>query len=358
MSTGEKFTMWAKKRRAAPAEARAILPRLQVHQWKSDGERDDLLRRLAAVQGLLAEDIGWMAGESDDALRQAGLGLLRRFPFEQSSAAIFPLLSSRNEPTRTHAIAALEALGGDRYHERIPGFLAHPDPGVVLAGLTWLERYPLEAALDWIVPALSSTPLVRRKAFGLVESIPSPKSGEIALAALESDDEDLRFRAIGVLGRYPSLDHVKPLLRRCTDSPRVQDAAIAALAPLLSGHDTGFNDLILPLLADSNPKIRQMATRILATQDPRRVADSFLGAYCNTYGLSRDRAIEGLRTLGPQFIQAFLERDSDPNPGVAALASSIAVGVRTADVVPHCMRYLSGRDWWLRDRAAQALAEI
>src|SRR5262249_55747798 len=122
--------MWAKKRWAAPAEARAILPRLQVHQWKSEGERDDLLRRLAAVQSLRAEDIGWMAGESDDGLRQTGLGLLRRFPFEQSSAAIFPLLSSRNAQTRRNAIAALEDMGGDRYHERIPGLLAHPDPGV------------------------------------------------------------------------------------------------------------------------------------------------------------------------------------------------------------------------------------
>jgi len=350
--------MWAKKRRVAPAEARAILPRLQVHQWRSEGERDELLKRLAAIPGVLPEDFGWMAGEADDAVRQSGLAMLRRFPFEQSSASIFPLLSARSDQTRSHAIAALETLGGDRYHERIPGFLAHPDPGVVLAGLDWLQRYPLEAALGWIVPALSSTLPVRRKAFGIVESIPSPKSAEIALAALDSDDEDLRFRAIGVLARYPSLDHVEPLLRRCSDSPRVQEAATSALAPLLSGSESRFNDMILPLLADANPKVRQMATRILATQDPARVADSFLRGFCNSYGPARDRAIEGLRTLGSRFLQAFLERDNDPSPGVAALASSIAVSVRSPDVVPHCMRYLKGGDWWLRDRAAQALAEI
>jgi len=350
--------MWAKRRRVAPAEARAILPRLQVHQWKSDAERDDLLRRLTSIPGLAAEDVGWMVGEADDSLRQSGLAILRRFPFEQSSVAIFPLLSTRTEQTRGHAVAALETLGGERYHERIPGFLAHSDPGVVLAALDWLERYPLEAGLDWIVPALSSTPQVRRKAFGIVESIPSPKTAQIALAALDSEDEELRFRSIAVLVRYPSLEHVEPLLRRCSDTARVQEAATAALAPLLSGNDDRFNDLILPLLADANPKVRLMATKILATQDPPRVADSFLRGFRNNYGLPRDRAIEGLHTLGPRFIQAFLERDHDPDPGVAALASSIAVAVRTPDVVPHCIGYLTGRDWWLRDRAAQALAEI
>ena len=147
--------MWAQRRRVAPAEALAILSRLETSEWKNDAERDDLLRRLAAIPGLPPEEIGWMAGESNDAIRLAGLAMLRRLPFEQASEALFPLLSSRTEQTRIRAIASLETLGGDRYHERIPGFLAHPDPGVVLAGLDWLERYPLEAGLDWVVPALS-----------------------------------------------------------------------------------------------------------------------------------------------------------------------------------------------------------
>src|SRR6266567_3408247 len=350
--------MWAQRRRVAPAEALAILSRLETSEWKNDAERDDLLRRLAAIPGLPPEEIGWMAGESNDAIRLAGLAMLRRLPFEQASEAIFPLLSSRTEQTRIRAIASLETLGGDRYHERIPGFLAHPDPGVVLAGLDWLERYPLEAGLEWVVPALSSTAAVRRKAFRIVESIPSPKTAQIALAALDSEDPDLRLRAIGVLVRYPSPEHVEPLLRRSSDTAKIQDAAIAALTPLISGDDDRFDDLILPLIGATNPKIRQMAMVALSKRDPQRVAASFLQGFCDNYSLARDRAIEGLRALGPRFIQAFLDRDNDRNPGVAALASSIAVAVRTPDVVPHCIGYLTGRDWWLRDRAAQALAEI
>jgi twitching motility protein PilT len=350
--------MWAQRRRVAPAEALAILSRLETSEWKNDAERDDLLRRLAAIPGLPPEEIGWMAGESNDAIRLAGLAMLRRLPFEQASEAIFPLLSSRTEQTRIRAIASLETLGGDRYHDRIPGFLAHPDPGVVLAGLDWLERYPLEAGLDWIVPALSSTAAVRRKAFRIVESIPSPKTAQIALAALDSEDPDLRLRAIGVLVRYPSPEHIEPLLRRCSDSARIQDAAIAAVTPLISGDEDRFDDLILPLIGAVNPKIRQMAMAALSKRDPQRVADSFLQGFGSNYSLARDRAIEGLRALGPRFIQAFLERDNDQNPGVAALASSIAVAMRTPEVVSHCIEYLTGPDWWLRDRAAQALAEI
>jgi twitching motility protein PilT len=72
----------------------------------------------------------------------------------------------------------------------------------------------------------------------------------------------------------------------------------------------------------------------------------------------RDRALEGLRELGPQYIPAFLGHDEDPDHRIAALASAVAVTLRSPDVVPHCVRYLDGDDWWLRDRAAHALGEL
>ncbi|MFN2386623.1 MAG: PilT/PilU family type 4a pilus ATPase [Thermoanaerobaculia bacterium] len=352
--------MWTRKRRASTAESRALLSRLKARGWRGEGERDDLLRQAAAATDLDAQDVAWMVGESDAALRTAGIAILRRAPVESASDAIHPLFGSRNEAVRRYALEAMEALWGPAFPERVQGLLSHPDPAVVHAALDWLRQHPSERALAWVAPALASgSPAVRRKAFAIVEATPSPKSATVALRALEGGDEELRFRAIGLLVRFPDEAHIPALLAHCqNDSPRVQDAAIAALTPLLANADARWNSQILPLLTDGNPKVRQLAGRILGTQEAAKVADSFLNAFRNVFGPTRDRAVEGLRALGPQFIRAFLERASDPEPGIAALAASIAVTLRSPEVVPHCIAFLEGKDWWLRDRAAQALAEI
>ncbi len=350
--------MWPTKRRTSGPEA--LLGKLRARGWKNDAERDELLKAVAAAPDLEAEDVAWLAVEPDVALRQAGLAFLKRFPYEASSAAIFPFLASKTEAVRRQAMAGLETLAGGNFAERLQSFLSNPDPVVVHAALDHLRKSPNERALPWIAKALASggAPALRKKAFSIVEATDSPRVASIAMHALDDDDEEIRFRAVQVLAKHPDESHVEALLRHCrNDSNRVQDAAIAALSPLLAKSQAR-NDEVLPLLSDANPKVRQLASRIVATQDPARIADAFLRTFRTTYGPAKDRAVDALRELGPEFIRAFLERDNSGDPAESALAMSIAVTIRAPEAVPHCIRFLSSDDWWLRDRAAVALAEI
>ncbi len=352
--------MWGKKHHSLPSEARALVAKLRAHSWKTDADRADLLRRLSAVEGLKPEDVTWMCLDPDASLRQAGLDLLQRFPFEEGAEALFPILSSRTETVRRLAMQAIEWLAGPTFVSRLKDFLANPNPNVVDAALDWLKRNPSEQALPWLAEALNASSVaIRRKAFSIVEATHSPRAGPLALKALDDNDENLRFRAIQVLGKYPDEAHVEPLLRHCRqDSSRIKDAAIATLTPLLARADARWNELILPLLTDLNPKVRQLASRILATQDPLRVADAFLVSFGTIYGPDRERAVSALAELGSEYIRAFLERDQDPDSNIAMLAASIAVTIESPEVVPHCIRFLQGSEWWLRDRAAQVLARI
>src|SRR5262249_14871325 len=205
----------------------------------------------------------------------------------------------------------------------------------------------------------SPSPSVRRKAFMILEATPSPRVAQIAMKTLEDDDEDLRYRSIQILGKHPGEANIAPLLKRCkNDSSRVQEAAIAALTPLLANADERFNDDILPLLSDNNPKVRQLSVKILQRQKPEKVADGFLKAFRGTFGLVRERGIEALAAFGPEFIRAFLGHTQNPDPGIAALASSIAVTIRSTESVPYCIRFLSGDGFWMGDRAAMVVAEI
>ncbi len=350
--------MWPNKRKAS--ELDTLLGRLHSRRWRNEAERDELLKTLSAAANIEPGDVAWLAVETDPALRQAGLALLKRFPYEAASAAIFPHLGSRTEAVRRQAMSALELLAGGAFLEKLQGFLSNPDPAVVHAALDHLKKNPNERVLPWLARVFTTAqaPAVRKKAFSIVEATASARTANLALQALEDDDEEIRFRALGLLTKFPDESHIEPLLRHCrNDSSRMRDASIAALGPLLAKSQT-WSDEVLPLLSDVNPKVRQLASKIIATQEPGSIADAFLRTFKGTYGPAKERALEALRELGPEFIRAFLDRGASSDPQQAALAASIAVTIRSPEVVPHCIRFLSGADWWLRDRAAMTLAEI
>jgi twitching motility protein PilT len=350
--------MWPTKRKAS--ELDTLLGRLHNRRWRDDAERDELLTALGAAANVETADVAWLAVETDPGLRQAGLALLKRFSYDDASAAIFPHLSSRTEGVRRQAMSALEVLAGGAFLEKLQGFLSNPDPAVVHAALDHLKKNPNERVLPWMAKVFSTAqaPALRKKAFSIIEATASARTANLALGALEDDDEEIRFRAVALLSKFPDESHIGPLLRHCrNDSSRMRDAAITALGPLLA-KSTTWSDEVLPLLSDVNPKVRQLASRIIATQEPGSIADAFLRSFKTTYGPAKERALEALRELGPDFIRAFLDRGESSDPQEAALAASIAVTIRSPEVVPHCIRFLSGSDWWLRDRAAMTLAEI
>jgi len=352
--------MWTKKRPADSPEVRAFFNRVRAKAWKTETERDELMKQIAAVPGLEARDVAWMAVEQDPQIKQAGLSFLKRWPFETSAEALLPLLGQRTEAVRRNTMAALEALAGSAFPEKMIGYLEHRDPAVIHAALDFAKKSPSERYLPGIAKALTSeSPSVRRKAFMILEATPSPRVASIALKTLEDDDEDLRYRSIQILGKHPSEANIAPLLKRCkNDSARVQDAAISALTPLVANADERFNDDILPLLSDNNPKVRQLSVRILQKQKPEKVAEGFLNTFRGTFGMVRERGIEALGAFAPEFIRAFLAHTGNPDAGIAALASSIAVTIRSAESVPYCIRFLGGDDFWMRDRAAMVLADV
>ena len=351
--------MWQRQRTVA-AETRSLLAKLKAHGWKAEGERDELLRRLSAIKEIEPEDVAWMATETDAALRQAGLAILKRFPYEKAAESLFPMLATRSEALLRAALQALEALAGATFPEKMLGYLEHRDPAVVNAALEYARKNPSDRYLPGVAKALeSSSTSIRRKAFAIVEAAASPRALVVAVKALDDDDEDIRYRAIGVLAKAPDESHIGPLLKRCrNDTPRIQEASLAALTPLLARADERFNKDILPLLSDNNPKVRQLAVKILQRQAPEKVAEAFLHAFRGSFGIVRERGIEALGFFGPEYVRAFLSHDANPDAGIAGLASAIAVTVRSPEVVPHCLRYLKGEDFWMRDRAAQALAQL
>ena len=131
--------MWTKKRPADLPEVRALFNRVRAKAWKSETERDELMKQIAAVTGLEARDVAWMAVDQDPQIKQAGLTFLKRWPFDTSAEALLPLLGQRTEAVRRNTMAALEALAGSAFPEKMIGYLEHRDPAVIHAALDFAK---------------------------------------------------------------------------------------------------------------------------------------------------------------------------------------------------------------------------
>jgi len=172
-------------------------------------------------------------------------------------------------------------------------------------------------------------------------------------------DDEARFRAVSLLTSTPSERNLAGLVDAAGDpSERIWQAAMKAIETIAVTSSSTWPAKVMPLLSSPNPAVRERAASLLSVQEPKMVADAFISAYRDAYGPPRERAVEATRGLGRPFLTALVERADDYEKGGAILAASVAVTMRSPEVVPLCIRLLSQPDWWLRQRASEALAEI
>jgi twitching motility protein PilT len=172
-------------------------------------------------------------------------------------------------------------------------------------------------------------------------------------------DEGARLRAVSSIASPPLERNLPALVEAAGDSSEpVWQMAMKAIEAIAATGSAAWPARIMPLLSSTNPQVRERAGALLAPQEPHLLADAFIGAYRNVFGPPRDRAVEASRALGRRFLASLVDRAGDYDQTGANLAASLAVAMRSPEVVPLCIRLLTQPDWWLRQRASDALAEI
>jgi twitching motility protein PilT len=186
-----------------------------------------------------------------------------------------------------------------------------------------------------------------------------PRAGRRRPMISPNKDPDARLRAVSALASPPLERNLAALVEAANDSSEpVWQTAMKAIETIAVPGSPTWPAKVMPLLSAQNSQVRKQATTLLAGQEPHLLADSFIGAYRDVFGPPRDRAVDASRDLGPRFLSSLVDRAGDYDKNGANLAASIAVVSRSPEVVPLCIRLLTQPDWWLRQRASEALAEI
>jgi twitching motility protein PilT len=344
------------------AENRALLERIRQKQWKTPAERDALLREVSSIQSLSPDDASALLVDPDPAVRSAGMAILDSLPKDSVGASLLATLLKQPEAAQKKSFETYVAsTGGELTAERFGDLVSDRRPQIIALALDWAGEHPHPRFLPMLsLPLSSGAPnSLRRKALAIAERIGTPAAAKTAAVAAEDEDEEVRFRAISLISRFATDEYLRILLKATVDpAARIAQAAAQGAKPVLTGGT--WQPYVIPLLADTNSRIRENVLQMLKQQDPALVAHAFASEFANVFGPLRERGIVAFKSLGDPFLLALAEIADDPTreKSMATFAATLAVSVRSPRVVPLCIRLLKEQDWWLRHRASEALSEI
>jgi twitching motility protein PilT len=351
------------------SDLKDIVRKLSNREFATPEERDELLARLAATEGLKARDVMWMLFRPDRALRDTSVKVLTKLREPESFDVFLGEAAGKPEAAVRAAVAAFFALGLPGIDQRVAQIMTPPakETKETRALQDTTRRILLEAPMTKAMEPLmwqlasSGSPEERAQFLGRVGALEMDERAVPRWQKLASDPEPaIREKALEVLAtRAPqtSIDLFVQQLPLAGYS--VQQMLIGAITKAAQGQGPQFADKILPLIASGDAATRSAVMKILiAIGNPGAVIKRYIVYSKSLAGFIRDRALESIRAFGAEVIEPVIELLSDPDEDVRAAAITVASGFEDPRIVPATINLLKDSDWWIRISAAETLGRL
>ena len=350
------------------SDLKETVRRLSNKDFASPEERDDLLSRLAAAEGVRARDLVWMLFRPDRMMREAAVKLLSQISDPETVEAFVAEARGKPEAALRSATANLAALGIPGLEQRISQMLAPPrdtkDSREVqgIARRILLESPVTEGneSLLWQV-ALSGPTEERMQFLAKLATANLSKSGLIHWRQLAADaDVAIRERALEVLAKRAPQTSIDLFIQELpASSEQTRIIITAALAGLAASQGLPIADKLLPMVASGDASTRSAAMKILiGIGDPVGVLKRYIRFVNTLAGFVRTRAVESVAAFSDALLPATIELLRDPDPDMRSGAISIANVFQDPRVAPATIELLKDSDWWIRISAADTLGRL
>jgi HEAT repeat protein len=184
---------------------------------------------------------------------------------------------------------------------------------------------------------------------------------ESLVAALQSDDAELRWRAARALGLIGGAQAVAPLVQRASDpAPVVRAQVIFALGRLHPDGDEGAIAAVVAHLTDPEAPVRRAAVRALAMMKPDRTKMIPMIAKLleDSDPQVAMRALTTIAESGDQAVPALIAALERPDSRYWACVALSEMGAHAKDAVPGLIKALEDERPQVRLQAEVALGEI
>ena len=351
------------------SDLRDTVKRLANKEFASAEERDELLGRLNAAEGVKARDVLWMLFRPDRALRDAATALLRKLRDPETLDVFVAEAKGKPEPALRAGIAVLFTLGVPGLDQRLGQLLVVPEKE------TKESREVLEIARRIVVeapPSKSMEPMLWQlegSTFGderltYLNKLATLDPDAPSLARwtkLAGDDESaVREKAVEVLATRAPAQSVAILVQHLPHvGYNTQQLVADALTRVAAARGAEFIQQLLPLITSGEAATRSAVIKILlGMKDHGEIIKAYIHYSKTLAGFVRERALESLRAFEDALIEPTIELLFDPDDDVRAAAIAVAASFEDPRIVPATIGLLKDSDWWIRIAAADTLGRL
>ena len=377
------FAPLARALRGADPVARraiaAVLPRANdvgAHRWLCEalGDADPdarahaeaVLRQVGGPSALTA--LEKLVAARDFAGREEAMSVM----IAKARHRAIPLVAAVLEHgTRREQVAAIQHLGSadlatGRAEDVLPHLrraLSGRDPEVLAAAVAAMSHMlAVDAILDEIEPRLVA-PEADGTLVDAVGELTSPRAAALLASRLRAGAPATRLAAVRALRRMAIPEVVTPLVEAAHGAdPALRRAAMEALVALAEGGKVDLGRILVALLGNANPDARRTAVELaksitaptgdltLRLMELLRAQDWFV----------RERVLDSLVELRfADLAPAMVRLLDDPSPVIRRSAVYGLLRLRDPETLG-AMLLVAARDddWWVREQAVLAVAEL
>jgi twitching motility protein PilT len=346
------------------SETKDLLRKLSDKGFGSTEERDALLAKLAATEGLRAREIIWMLFRPDRAIRDAGAKLLQKLR-DPETLDLF-LAETKNKPESVIRAASpiLFQLGVPGLEARLLQLLGAPDKDIQEAARKLALEAPVTKTLE---PALwqivSSSPKLEERSAALtrlgtsdIDEKAIPRWQKLA----REGDKGVKEKALEILATRAPAMSVDILVEQLASAGYgTQQMIVEALTRAAQSGGASFAKGLLPLLASGEAGTRSAVLKILlGMPDRRTIVKQYIMFAKTLAGWARDRALDSMKAFENDLIEPTIELLGDPDEEVRAAAMVIASSFDDPRIIPPTIALLKDPDWWIRITAVEKLGRM
>lgn len=227
---------------------------------------------------------------------------------------------------------------------------------------TAVFRIISDIASQDLVPDLVSRvegkdPSVRLNIIGLLGRFNRPEVGQALERQLKDKNKMVRKAALEALASQPGERDVRLICSLLADPELEVQARAVDLVVKLRHPDTMKH--LVPVLKDESEFARRSAVEVLNEIAEPGTIKFLLTALEDGDWWVRSRASDALAKIGgPKVMDAVLQLVGDKNDNIRRSAIEILNQTKDERAVAHLIKATRDNDWWVRERAADALAEI
>ena len=224
--------------------------------------------------------------------------IVNRIATEQDLPELFVRLSGKDAIVKSHLISVISKFDTPEVHAALEEQLKDKSRVVRQAALAGIANMEGAFSLEAICNLLLDSDLdVMNKAVDVIVSMNQPETVKFLLPALKSEAEFSRRAAVEVLNEVGNSDSIKYLLEAVSQDEDwwVRSRASDALARI--GGDR-VRSAVLELIKDKDENVRRAAIEIINTSPDKSTVDHLIAATKDDDWWVRERAADALAEIG------------------------------------------------------------